>query len=315
MPNRFKLPQFYVVFTIALLLNVKSASADDAANPQVAEDAQREQAIAEYTQKMRDANYPALFDKAATEFNVPSDVLKAVSFAETRWTQLQWPPGETVSPENGMPRAYGIMSLWDNDYFGHTLQQAAQLIGQDPEVLKNDAFQNMRGGAALLRQLYDQTPKPADAPNESQIESWRKAIAKYTGIPQPELSEAHALRVYEFMNQGFHQYGIDWNAHPVNLGPMRDEVAKIRTAASLTNGPAPLVAEEKAKPAPVPTPTIQSISVTPPVPVAAETPPHPHDQNNAENLKQRKILGTLMVFLLLIAGWYLFRGRQKTSET
>jgi membrane-bound lytic murein transglycosylase B len=78
-------------------------------------DAQREQAIADYTQKMRDANYPALFDKAAQEFNVPPDVLKAVSFAETRWTQLQWPPGETASPDTGMPHAYGIMSLWDND--------------------------------------------------------------------------------------------------------------------------------------------------------------------------------------------------------
>jgi len=311
MPNRPKFFPFHAVL-IALLLCVKNVNADE---PQASsEDARREQAIAEYTQKMRDANYPALFDKAAAEFNVPPDVLKAVSFVETRWTQLQWPPGETVSPENGMPRAYGIMSLWDNDYFGHTLQQAARLIGQDPEVLKSDVFQNMRGGAALLRQLYDQTPKPADAPNESQIESWRKAIAKYTGIPQPELSEAHALRVYEFMNQGFHKYGIEWNAHPVNLGPMRDEVARIRAVASSTNAVAPKAAEEKAKLAPAQLAT-QSPQSSEPQPAAVATTPHPHSQNNAENLRQRRILGTLMVLLLIIAGWHLSRGRHKSQKT
>jgi len=45
---------------------------------------------------------------------------------------LTWPPGETESPETGMPRPYGIMSLWDNKYFGRSLIEAAQLIGQDP---------------------------------------------------------------------------------------------------------------------------------------------------------------------------------------
>ena len=85
-------------------------------------------AIAEFTQKMKDANYPALFEKAAKEFNVPPDVLKGVAFAETRWSHHQWPPGETVSPENGMPRAYGIMALMDDDHFGHSLIAGAALI-------------------------------------------------------------------------------------------------------------------------------------------------------------------------------------------
>jgi hypothetical protein len=193
-------------------------------------DLQREQAIAEFSARMRAANYPALFEQAASEFNVPADVLKGVAFAETRWEQLQWPPGETASPETGMPRPYGIMSLWDNDYFGHSLSEAARLIGQDPEALKRDPLQNMRGAAALLRQLYEQTPKPADAPG-GEIESWRKAIVRYCGIPEPELSEAHALNVYEFMNRGYHDYGIEWPEHPVKLEPMRQEVAQIKAAA------------------------------------------------------------------------------------
>src|SRR5438477_2051948 len=92
------------------------------------DDLRREAAIAEFTRKMKEANYPALFEKAAKEFNVPADILKGLAFAETRWEHLTWPPGETRSPENGMPRPYGIMSLQDNEWFGHTLIEAATLI-------------------------------------------------------------------------------------------------------------------------------------------------------------------------------------------
>jgi hypothetical protein len=273
-----------------------------------ADDARREQAIAGYTQKMKDANYPALFDKAAQEFNVPPDVLKAVSFAETRWTQLEWPPGETASPDNGMPHAYGIMSLWDNPYFGHGLQQAASLIGQDAGVLKTDVFQNMRGGAALLRQIYDQTPKPADAPDESQIESWRKAIAKYTGIPQPELREQHALRVYEYMNEGYHQYGFEWNKHPVNLGPMKDDVARITAAARARW-------ETKMQPQLVSAQQQSQMSSNPPSSVITTKPDSatnaaPGTETDSEQLHQRRLLLGLIAALLAVAVIYHFSRKR-----
>ena len=210
---------------------VRLASAAETAKTE--EDLRREAAIAEFTAKMKAANYPALFEQAAKEFNVPVDILKGVAFAETRWEQLTWPDGETASPETGMPRPYGIMSLWDNKYFGHSLIEAAALIGKTPDELKQDVFQNMRGGAALLRQTYDANPKP-DGTTEADIESWRNAIRKYSGIPEADLNARHALDVYVFMSQGYHQYGIEWEARPVNLGPMREETKRI-------------VAEEKAK--------------------------------------------------------------------
>ena len=301
---------------LASLLLINCARAADPVVPP--EDAQREQAIADFTQKMKAANYPALFDKAAQEFNVPADILKAVSFAETRWSQLEWPAGETVSPDTGMPRAYGIMSLWDNDYFGHSLLQAAQLIGQDPETLKTDAYQNMRGGAALLRQIYDQTPKPSDAPDESAIESWRKALAKYTGIPQPELSEAHALRVYEYMNLGYNQYGIKWDAHPVNLEPMRADVARIKAEAlahqtGQTNEvPATNVVPPALKPEPLP----QAKTPPPVIPPVIAAAPAPHAApDNSANKKQRPILLGLMLILIVIAAWYLSARKSKVPPT
>ena len=193
----------------------------------------REAAIAEFTAKMKAANYPALFDAAAKEFNVPADILKGVAFAETRWEQLTWPPGETASPETGMPRPYGIMSLWDNEYFGHSLIEAAALIGKTTDELKQDAYQNIRGGAALLRKIYDANPKP-EGTTAADIESWRYAIRQYCGIPEPDLNARHALDVYVFISQGYHQYGIEWDGRPVNLEPIREETRRI-------------VAEEKAK--------------------------------------------------------------------
>jgi hypothetical protein len=219
------------VSLILALLAARIAGAADTVKTE--EDLKREAAIAEFTAKMKAANYPALFDQAAKEFTVPADILKGVAFAETRWEQLTWPDGETASPETGMPRPYGIMSLWDNKYFGHSLTEAAALIGKTPDELKQDVFQNIRGGAALLRQLYDANPKP-DGTTEAGIESWRYAICKYCGIPEPDLNARHALDVYVFMSQGYHQYGIEWDARPVNLGPIREETKRI-------------VAEERAK--------------------------------------------------------------------
>jgi len=201
-----------------------SVRADDP--PKTPEDLQREAAIAEFAKKQEAMNWPEKFERIGKEMGVPGDILAGVAFAETRWEHLQWPEGETVSPENGMPRPYGVMSLWDNDFFGHTLVEAAKLIGKTPDDLKKDPELNIRGAAALLKKHYEENAKPEGTTGED-IESWRYAIVKYCGIPEKDLSHRHGLDVYDFMNEGYDQYGMHWKAHPVNLGPMRAEVKKI----------------------------------------------------------------------------------------
>jgi len=194
--------------------------------------------IDQFTKKQRDANWPALFEKAGAEFGVPSDILAGIAFGETRWEHLTWPEGETVSSENGMPHPYGIMSLWDNEYFGHSLTDAANLIGKTPDDLKKDPYQNIRGAAALLKKIYAETPMPEDT-TSSDIESWRNAMAKYSGITEEDLSQGHVLQIYVQMSQGYHQYGMEWKGQPVpKLDAMRTEVNKIRAKAD---------AEKKAK--------------------------------------------------------------------
>jgi len=39
---------------------------------------------------------------------------------------------------------------------------------------------------------------------------------------EPDLNAQHALDVYSFMSRGYHQFGIEWDARPVNLEPIRE---------------------------------------------------------------------------------------------
>ena len=175
----------------------------------------------------------AAFDSAAQEFGVPSQVLKGIAFAETRWEQLQWPEGDTASC-TGMPHPYGIMSLWDNDHFGHSLRSAADLIQSPPQQLKERYAENIRGAAALLKKLHREQPLP-DGTNRGEIESWTNAIAAYSGIPQPELAYEHALDVMSFINRGYHRYHIEWDATPLKLDRVRPFVReKQRSAPKFT---------------------------------------------------------------------------------
>ena len=221
--NRFRPTTLALCFS---LLCSFQAVADDP--PPTPEDLERMAAIEAFTKRQIEANYGEKFKQAAEEFNVPVEILMGVSFAQTRHEHLVWPDGETVSPHNGMPRPYGIMSLWDNEFFGHSLIEGAKLIGKTPEELKKDPLQNMRGAAALLRKIYDENEKPNYA-KENSLESWKYAIVKYSGIPEPDLSHQHAFDVYDFLRQGYDDYGIKLPFVPeLELDEMWAETKRIK---------------------------------------------------------------------------------------
>jgi hypothetical protein len=175
------------------------------------------------------------FDQAATEFGVPAPLLEAISFSQTRVQHLTWAEGDTVSCM-GMPRPYGIMALWDNDLFGRSLRRAAELIGQDPEVLKRDPVQNIRGAAALLSHLRStagKTPEPL-APD---LTLWADAIAAYTGIRQPDLALGHAYEVLTRLSRGITSEVISVPAQRVELGALRSRVRTLALAAAPSADP------------------------------------------------------------------------------
>lgn len=210
----------------SIVISAGSLRAEDPAP--TPEDLERLAAIEAFTKKQIEADYGPKFEAAAKEFNVPVEVLMGISFAETRHEHLMWPEGELYSPENGMPRPFGIMSLWDNEIFGHSLRDAAKLIGREPEELKKDPLQNMRGAAALLRKHYEEAEKPKWAKEDS-MESWNYAIRKYCGIDDLEFAAQHAFDVYDWLSQGYDQYGIKLPEVPdLDLKEMWEETKQIK---------------------------------------------------------------------------------------
>ncbi|WP_066307353.1 N-acetylmuramoyl-L-alanine amidase [Bacillus sp. FJAT-29814] len=149
-----------------------------------------------------------LFENVAKEFGVPVNVLMAVSYNESRWVQH-----EGHSEVGG----FGIMNLVqaDQDHSAkgdetaegtyntadeaiYTLDQAAQILKVNPDLLKDDPEQNIRGGAALLAEYAKETTGglPSDAAD------WYGAVVKYSGSDIAELATDYADQVYETIQNG-----------------------------------------------------------------------------------------------------------------
>ncbi len=174
--------------------------------------------------------YDKFFEQAAEEFRVPADILRGLSFSETRWTHMVWADGDTASSCNGMPRVYGVMGLWDNPYFGYSLREAASLIRKDPSELKQSPLQNIRGAAALLRKYYEEQPAP-EGFDENSLEHWQNAIAKFSGIPQEELAHRRGLEIYSILSTGYARDRILIPQRPIRMEEIRTYVREYEAKA------------------------------------------------------------------------------------
>jgi hypothetical protein len=91
----------------------------------------------------------AEFEEAAREYGVPTELLMAMGYVNTRW---EMPPPEANEYKRGIPHgwgSYGIMALVQNPY-SDTLGEASRLTCIPEEELKTERAANIRGGAALL---------------------------------------------------------------------------------------------------------------------------------------------------------------------
>jgi N-acetyl-anhydromuramyl-L-alanine amidase AmpD len=109
----------------------------------------------------------ALFAQAAAEFAVPVGLLKAISYAETRWEMVE------SQPEfEGQPVVYGLMGIK-----GGRLEEAARLAGVDAGAVRSDRLANIRAAAALLAQ--DARALGVGGEDEG---AWAPVVARYSGI-------------------------------------------------------------------------------------------------------------------------------------
>ncbi|WP_460440882.1 N-acetylmuramoyl-L-alanine amidase [Amycolatopsis stemonae] len=174
------------------------------------------------------------FAAAASEFGVPENVLLGVSYLESRWDFN----GGTPSTAAG----YGPMHLTDVREAGvatshhdegtedprgddarpalhpqagpavppaglQTVDEAAQLIGQDAGTLRGDPAQNIRGGAALL------------AKDHAGTASWYDAVAKYSGSTG-DAAKTFADEVFDTVRTGAARTTDD--GQQVSLAPTPD---------------------------------------------------------------------------------------------
>jgi len=136
-----------------------------------------------------------LFDQASREFNVPADLLKAISFTETRWTMVR---GEEEFP--GQSPAFGVMALR-----GAALERGAALAGVSADEVRNDAQANIRAGAALLSAYAEELKV-----NRADLGAWAPAVARLSGIENTDAQAEHVHRgVYATLRSGVVAEGPD----------------------------------------------------------------------------------------------------------
>ncbi|WP_282138574.1 N-acetylmuramoyl-L-alanine amidase [Rossellomorea aquimaris] len=173
------------------------------------------------------------FQQAAREFNVPVEILLAVGYNVSLWEHHNGKPSasggyglmhltdvntdsleDTHSDEPAHMFLSGkedadaqplenstlkIESTLDiNDSKLHTLNTAAELLSLQPETLKENKKQNIRGAAALLAQYAKDTA----GGTPSDVNEWYGAVAKYSGSSDYTGAKDFADRVYETINAG-----------------------------------------------------------------------------------------------------------------
>jgi N-acetyl-anhydromuramyl-L-alanine amidase AmpD len=147
------------------------------------------------------------FAAAATEFDVPKELLLSISYNQSRWEDHD---GQ-VSASGG----YGVMHLTTavaaQDGRGSASKLAQRRIAEKPRFTLDDAAkqlnvpksqfmtntrQNIRGAAALLAK-YAQQHGDAET-----LTDWYDAVVAVSGIAQKDLAEEFADNVYASIRQG-----------------------------------------------------------------------------------------------------------------
>ncbi|MBA3662702.1 MAG: N-acetylmuramoyl-L-alanine amidase [Bacteroidetes bacterium] len=126
------------------------------------------------------------FNQASKEFGVPVSLLMVIGQVENNWAQI----GPSID------QGWGIMHLVKNNYC-NTLGEAALLTGVSQQVLKDDAYQNIRGAAALIAKYAGKKMKTFKKP-----EDWFPALSQFSGLINSELRDMQASTYYETLKKG-----------------------------------------------------------------------------------------------------------------
>jgi hypothetical protein len=131
--------------------------------------------IATEESQLRTADtHDAVFESAAKEFNVPSGLLKALSFSMTRY--------ESIASEtefDGVGSSFGIMALNEK-----ALVEGAALAKVTTDDAKTNLASNVRAAAAYLA-----AKAHAQNIDTSNLTAWSQIIGEYANIEEAEARE------------------------------------------------------------------------------------------------------------------------------
>jgi hypothetical protein len=175
--------------------------------------------------------YKQYFREASDEFDVPVALLQSIAYAETRWhphvpkgkLKKTGEPEIEVESHHGMPISYGIMGLRNDSHFGRSLVDGAALIRVTPEQAASDTRTNIRAAAALLAHYGARKNKAFP------LEDWERAVARYSGIPQPEIAQIYSYEVLTAIRQGRRsdKYEIDQRHVEMEKAYGKDKLRKL----------------------------------------------------------------------------------------
>jgi N-acetyl-anhydromuramyl-L-alanine amidase AmpD len=131
------------------------------------------------------------FGAAAREFGVPRDLLVAIAWTESHLDDR----GGAPSVDGG----YGLMHLVDNPT-DDTLARARALLGVRGSELRSDPSQNIRGGAALLRDAADHLGLRARERRD--LDAWFPVVARYSNATDERVARMYAAQVYGLLSSG-----------------------------------------------------------------------------------------------------------------
>jgi len=153
-----------------------------------------------------------MFQSAASEFNVPLSLLMSISYNQSRWEdhngQMSVDGGygpmnlrtavavqdERGDPSRPVPQGKVVAPKGDM-----TLDNAAKLLNVNPDTLKTDMRQNIRGGAALLA---DQAKKQNNGALPANLDQWYAVVAQYLGSTNSQNTQSFVEQVVGMMKNG-----------------------------------------------------------------------------------------------------------------
>lgn len=134
------------------------------------------------------------FAAAAREYQVPQSVLKGIAYVETRVS----PTAGLVSQNGG----HGLMALVERDDW-RKLSRASELTGTPAARLKLEPADNVRGAAAVLRELFDETARTDASLQPHEVGDWYQAVSLYPGYDSAAGAYDYAADVFLRLEQGF----------------------------------------------------------------------------------------------------------------